>query len=101
VEVAAGLRGALERARRFDSDLADHMQRALNGVVLCLAEGSGRQGGRDRARFYSMAKASGYEVVGALDLLAAYGLGGADITAARVKLDQLLAMTAGLIRRPA
>jgi hypothetical protein len=48
-----------------------------------------------------MAKASGYEVVGALDLLAAYGLGGPDITAARGKLDRLLAMTAGLIRRPA
>jgi four helix bundle protein len=101
VELATGLRSAIERARRFDSDLADHMRRALSGVVLCLAEGCGREGGRDRARFYSMAKASGCEVVGCLDLLGAHGLGGDDIAGARVKLDRLLAMVAGLIRHPA
>jgi four helix bundle protein len=77
------------------------MKRALDGVVLAIAEGAGRGSGRDRARFYSMALASGYEAMGCLDLLAAHGAEDPDLARCLATLERLLAMVAGLVRRPA
>jgi four helix bundle protein len=101
VELVEKLRPTMEQARRIDADLADHMRRALNGTALGIAEGAGRSTGRDRARFYAMAKASGYEVLACMDLLGAYGLNAPQLQQAQLMLERLLAMVAGLVQRPA
>jgi four helix bundle protein len=101
LEAVAALSPALERARRFDSDLADHMRRALTSVVLSLAEGAGRETARDKARFYAVARASGYEVMACIDLIEAYRLRPDGLASGRSLLDRVLAMLSRLVQHAA
>jgi four helix bundle protein len=66
-------------ARRAGST-ADHLDRALDSIILNIAEGSGKPGGsKDRARFYRIALGSGKEAGAAVDLLALRGIIPADV----------------------
>jgi four helix bundle protein len=77
------------------------MRRALNSVVLSLAEGAGRDTLRDKARFFAVARASGYEVMACVDLLQAHGLRPDGLATGRQLLDRVLAMASRLIERAA
>lgn len=55
-------------------ELRDQLERAALSVVLNTAEGAGRLGCGDKARFFAMARASAMECAAALDVVRASGL---------------------------
>jgi four helix bundle protein len=55
---------------RKAASVADHLDRALDSILLNIAEGTGKdRGSRDRARFYKIALGSAKEAAAALDIL--------------------------------
>jgi four helix bundle protein len=62
---------ALPSRRR---EVRDHLDRAALSIVLNTAEGSGRVGAADKARFFAMARGSAMECAAVLDVLRASGL---------------------------
>jgi four helix bundle protein len=61
-------------ARQMGRDLEDQLQRALNSIILNIAEGAMHTSGGQKARFYSLAKGSAGEVLGILTTLVARGI---------------------------
>jgi four helix bundle protein len=55
--------------QKYQFSFADQLRRAALSVPSNIAEGAGRQGKRDRANFYSIAKGSIYEAVNIVILL--------------------------------
>jgi four helix bundle protein len=60
--------------RKKDRELASQAERALNSIVLNIAEGSADSSDAEFARFLGIAIRSVYEVVAALDLALLYGM---------------------------
>jgi len=56
-----------------DKDLSNQIQRALNSIVLNIAEGSADKSDREFARFLGISIRSVYETVAGFDLAALYG----------------------------
>ena len=54
--------------------IRDQLERASLGVVLCIAEGAGRSGAKDKRRFYAMARGSTTECAAILDILRVRGI---------------------------
>ena len=54
--------------------LADQLKRALASVSLNIAEGNGRSGLKDRARFFAIARGSATEVSAIIDIANAYNM---------------------------
>jgi four helix bundle protein len=68
----------LTRALPADcAHLSDQLRRASSSVALNIAEGAGRIGAADKARFYTIAKGSVTECAATLDLLQRLGAIGA------------------------
>jgi four helix bundle protein len=67
--LAGGL--ALGRGLR---ELRDQLDRASTSIVLNIAEGAGRRGGADRARFFAIARGSAAECAAILDIVRARDL---------------------------
>ena len=90
IEVARGMQQPLAAMRRYRASLADQCRRALESVVLNIAEGGGRYGD-DRTRFFAIALGSLREVDAAIELAC---MGGAfdepPMAAARDRLGGLL-----------
>ena len=63
---------------RMAAALRDQLDRASASIVLNIAEGAGRVSGRDKARFYSIARGSAMECAAILDILARQGRMDAD-----------------------
>jgi four helix bundle protein len=63
----------LERLPRGHGALADQLRRAALSVPLNIAEGTGK-GGKDAARFYTIARGSALECAAVLDALEAVGV---------------------------
>ncbi len=83
---------------RLDGDVGRQLRRAGTSVVLNLAEGNGRSG-RDRKRFFRIAKGSLGEVEAALLVSVAWGqLRESDICEAAECADGVGAMLGGLLR---
>ena len=82
LQAAAGLQGLLPVIRKRDRDLFDQVRRAMNSVVLNIAEAEVNDAGTARARFAS-ACGSAKEVRAGLQLAAAYGYIGPPIGKAR------------------
>ena len=55
--------------RRGARHLRDQLERASLSVVLCIAEGAGRTGAKDKRRFYAMARGSATESAAIVDVL--------------------------------
>jgi four helix bundle protein len=72
LELVRALRPIIEQLRRHSSDAANQVERAGTSLILNLAEGS-RRHGRDPLRFYMIASGSASEILGALDVAAAWG----------------------------
>jgi len=82
------------RPPRKAAGLADHLDRALDSVLLNIAEGSGKEpGSADRSRFYRIALGSAKEAASALEVLAIRGLVAPEVaSAAREDLISVAAM---------
>ena len=93
LQAAAGLRPVMAGLRKRDRSLFDQVHRAMNSVVLNIAEADGNDPGTAKARFAS-ACGSAKEVRAGLQLAVAYGYV-ASSTAAKVDttLDEVCAMS--------
>ena len=58
-----------KKNRYIDFGLQDQLKRACVSVALNIAEGSGRLSKADKNRFYTISRASAYEMVAALELI--------------------------------
>ena len=94
LEVIRKLRPLVEQIKKYDSHLADQLQRAATNTVANLAEGQRRKAGNKR-RAYETAHGEAREVLGCLDCALAWGWI-VDDGAARAELDRLLALCWGL-----
>jgi four helix bundle protein len=93
LQAAAGLQPLLPIIRKADRDLFDQVRRAMNSVVLNLAEAEGNDAGTARARFAS-ACGSAKEVRAGLRLAAAYGYVGRNrLAKLDIALDEVCAMS--------
>jgi four helix bundle protein len=54
---------------RIGAALRDQLDRASSSIVLNVAEGAGRVSGRDKVRFYAIARGSAMECAAILDVL--------------------------------
>ena len=93
LQAAAGLRPMMAGLRKRDRSLFDQVHRAMNSVVLNIAEADGNDPGNAKARFAS-ARGLAKEVRAGLQLAVAYGYV-ASSTAAEVDttLDEVCAMS--------
>ena len=93
LQAAVGLRPMMAGLRKRDRNLFDQVNRAMNSVVLNIAEADGNDPGTAKARFAS-ACGSAKEVRAGLHLAVAYGYV-ASSTVARVDttLDEVCAMS--------
>ena len=93
LQAAAGLQGLLPVIRKRDKDLFDQVRRAMNSVVLNIAEAEGNDAGTARARFAS-ACGSAKEVRAGLQLAVAYGyIGQTRLAKLDIALDEVCAMS--------
>jgi len=93
LQAATELRAVLPLVKKRDRELCGQVQRAMNSVVLNLAEAAGNDPGTAKARFAS-ACGSAKEVQAGLQLAVAYGYVGS--SAARkvdIALDEVCAMS--------
>jgi len=94
LEVIRKLRPVVVQIKKYDSHLADQLQRAGSNTVANLAEGQHRKAGNKR-RAYENASGEAREMLGCLDCAAAWGWV-TDDAEARRELDRLLALCWGL-----
>jgi len=93
LQAAAGLQGLLPVIKKRDRHLFDQVRRAMNSVVLNIAEADGNDAGTARARFAS-ACGSAKEVRAGLQLAEAYGyVGQARLAKLDIALDEVCAMS--------
>ncbi|MBT8450814.1 MAG: four helix bundle protein [Deltaproteobacteria bacterium] len=93
LQAAGGLREVLPVVRKRDRSLFDQMHRAMNSVVLNIAEADGNDAGTARARFAS-ACGSAKEVRVGLQLAIAYGyVPSSNVTKVDTALDEVCAMS--------
>ncbi|NOQ84056.1 MAG: four helix bundle protein [Myxococcales bacterium] len=93
LQAAGGLRQILPVVRKRDRSLFDQIHRAMNSVVLNIAEANGNDAGTARARFAS-ACGSAKEVRAGLQLGVAYGyFSSARVQAVDTALDEVCAMS--------
>lgn len=96
LELIRALAPVVQQLKNYDPNIADQVVRAATSVTLNISEGA-RRSGRDRRRFYVMARGSAGEIRGALDTADAWGWS-VDATRAREILDRELALLWGLCR---
>ena len=93
LRAAGGLRQILAVVRKRDRSLFDQINRAMNSVVLNIAEADGNDAGTARARF-ATACGSAKEVRAGLQLGVAYGyFPSAKVQAVDIALDEVCAMS--------
>jgi four helix bundle protein len=93
LQAAEGLQPLLPIIRKADRDLFDQVRRAMNSVVLNIAEADGSDAGTARARF-ATACGSAKEVRAGLQLAQAYGyLGQTRSAEVDIALDEVCAMS--------
>ncbi len=92
--------GLLRGLPRGESGIADQLRRAGDSVLLNLCEGAGRRAGKEKARFYDIARGSGTECAGILAVLEVRDLADpAALARARELLHREVCMLAALARR--
>jgi four helix bundle protein len=93
LEAASGLQRLLLIVRKRDRSLFDQIHRAMNSVVLNIAEADGNDPGTARARFGS-ACGSAKEVRAGMQLAVAYGyVSSSRVNEVDITLDEVCAMS--------
>ena len=78
----------------------DQFERAADSIALNIAEGNGKYSGKDRCRYFDIAKGSGLECSSCLDLLFAKDLISNDaLIEGRERLKEIVMMIMGLIKK--
>src|SRR5437763_3670982 len=78
----------------------DQLDRASTSIPLNIAEGNGKFSGRDRARFFEMARGSALECAACLDVLLVRKLASEQhVIAAKERLARIVQMLIGLLRK--
>ena len=99
LQAAAGLRQVMPVLRKRDRSLFEQVNRAMNSVVLNIAEADGNDPGTSKARFAS-ACGSAKEVRAGLQLAVAYGyVSRSTVTRVDARLDEVCAMSCRLSGR--
>jgi len=96
---ANGIADALPRGYSW---LADQLRRAATSIFLNIAEGAGEFSGKEKARFYRMAKRSATESAAILDAWRALGsLGDQEdkLLSARDQLVRIVSMLVRIVQR--
>ncbi|MDN5217442.1 four helix bundle protein [Fulvivirgaceae bacterium BMA12] len=68
-DLALMILGILYREKNIDPYMRDQLKRASLGVVLNIAEGTGRVSGADKKHFYTIARGSVFECVSIVKVL--------------------------------
>ena len=93
LQAAEGLQGVLPVLRKRDKDLFHQVRRAMNSVVLNIAEADGNDAGTARSRF-ATACGSAKEVRAGLRLATAYGfVSQGRVAKVDIALDEVCAMS--------
>lgn len=74
LDLAKRVPGLVGRWPRGNYQLEDQLRRALTSVILNISEGNARRGYKERARFFSIARASASEVASCIDVAVAFRL---------------------------
>jgi four helix bundle protein len=83
---------------RGNADLVDQLRRAARSITNNIAEGSGKWSGREKARFYQIARGSATECAATLDECVDYGfLTEAQVRPAMETLSRVVSMLVKLI----
>jgi four helix bundle protein len=81
------------------SDIRDQLDRALNSIVLNIAEGNGKYSKKDRCRYFDISFGSSLESAGCLDILFVRKLISSDeLHTGKSMLKELVSMLVGLIK---
>ena len=93
IQAAGGLRQIMAMLRKRDRSLFEQVHRAMNSVVLNIAEADGNDLGTSKARFAS-ACGSAKEVRAGLQLAVAYGyVASSTVAQVDIALDEVCAMS--------
>ena len=93
LQAAGGWRQVMPVVRKRDKPLFEQIHKAMNSVVLNLAEADGNDPGTSRARFAS-ACGSAKEVRAGLQLVVAYGyMSNSRVSEVDIALDEVCAMS--------
>jgi four helix bundle protein len=93
LEAAGGLQRLLPGVRKRDRSLFDQIHRAMNSVVLKIAEADGNDAGTAKARF-ATACGSAKEVRAGMQLAVAYGyVSSSRVNEVDITLDEVCAMS--------
>jgi four helix bundle protein len=85
--------------QRYKFSLGDQLRRASLAIPTNIAEGSGRESGKEQAYFYSVAKGSVYEVVSLLAMVSKRGQLSPEIYQQyHQEANEIAAMLSGLIK---
>ncbi len=85
--------------KKITGALLDQMKRAFISVPLNIAEGSGKNSGKDQAKFYDTSRGSALECGACLDVLVAMeGANNTDISTGKKMLEEIVSMLTGLSR---
>ncbi len=91
-----------ERLPRGRSHLADQLHRAATSIPLNIAEGAGEFSGKEKTRFYRMARRSATECAAILDVCSRLGLAEKDcLEVGRGLLIRVVEMLTQIVRRQA
>ena len=78
----------------------DQLDRASTSIPLNIAEGNGKFSGRDRARFFKIARGSALECAACLDVLVVRRLASeTEVESGKERLVHVVRMLMGLLRR--
>jgi four helix bundle protein len=85
---------------KYKNPTIDQFERAADSIALNIAEGNGKYSGKDRCRFFDIAKGSGLETAACLDILFVKGLINKEtLIEGRERITEIISMIMGLIKR--
>ncbi len=80
-------------------DVIGQLDRASNSIVLNIAEGNGKYSGRDRCRYFDIARGSALESAGCLDIMVRKRMiSEGENVFGKITLKEIVSMLVGLIK---